>query len=231
MRRLNPLPLLVLLPLLLVPAPARGQFGFKGGINLVDFFGDDVETVDKRPRLAGGVAFDIFSLGPLTLAPELYYAQKGAENFQSSLAEGEPAEISLAYVEIPALVKLGLPFGGRRFQPYLAAGPVFGWQLSCSVTADQAAAADNCDQLLGGQEQLEETLRDYEQGLMFGAGFAFDVIPGIGAITLDARYAQGLTRLTAGEDGPDIQNRALSVLLGYRFGLGGGGGGPGMLSP
>lgn len=204
---------------LLLPAPAQGQFAIKGGVNLVDFFGDDVEEADRRPRLAGGASYDVLSLGPLTLAPELYYAQKGAEQFESRLMAGEAAEISLAYVEVPVLLRLALPFGGYRFRPYVAGGPVFGWRLDCEATAGPAGAQPDCDQLLGGEAQLEETLREYEQGLMFGAGVAVSVLRGIGAITLDARYARGLTRLSGAEDGPDIQNRALSVLLGYRFGL------------
>lgn len=214
--------LLLLIPFL-APSPAEGQFTVKGGINLVDVFGDDVEASDTRPRLAGGVGFDMFDLGPFTLAPEIYYAQKGADNFQSRLAAGEAAEISLAYVEIPVLVRLAIPLGGTRLQTYLAGGPVFGWQLDCQVRADAAGAEEDCGQLLGGQDQLEETLKEFEQGMMIGAGFAFEVIRGMGAVTLDARYARGLTRLSEAEDGPRIQNRALSVLLGYRFGLGGGG--------
>lgn len=222
MRYFSLLPLLLII-LFLAPSPAEAQFAVKGGINLVDVFGDDVEGSDTRPRLAGGVGFDMFGVGPFTLAPEVYYAQKGADNFQGRLAAGEAAEISLAYVEVPVLVRLAIPLGGARFQPYLAGGPVFGWQLDCQVRATEAGAEEDCGQLLGGQDQLEDTLKEFEQGLMFGAGFAFEVIRGIGAVTLDARYARGLTRLSEAEDGPEIQNRALSVLLGYRFGLGGGG--------
>lgn len=212
--------LLALLVALLLPAPAQAQFAIKGGINVVDFFGDDVQEADRRPRLAGGAGFDVLSLGPLTLAPELYYAQKGAEQFQTRLMEQQPAEISLAYVEVPVLLRVALPFGGQRFRPYLAGGPVFGWQLDCEVTAGPDGSQPECDQLMGGEAQLEETLRQYEQGLMFGAGVAVSLFRGIGAITLDGRYAQGLTRLSDAEGAPEIQNRALAVLLGYRFGLG-----------
>lgn len=224
MRR--PFPSISLLVALLVLAPgaAEAQFGVKGGINLVDFFGDDVEEAESRPRLAGGASFDIFSLGPITLSPEIYYAQKGAEEFQSRLVQGEPAEVSLSYVEVPVLVRISVPIGGARFQPYIAGGPLFGWKLDCSVSEDAAGIEESCDELVGGREQLENTLRDYEQGLMVGAGFAIPVFQGIGAVTVDARYARGLTRLAEGDEGPAIKNRALSVLLGYRFGFGGGGG-------
>lgn len=165
----------------------------------------------------------MIGVGPFTLAPEIFYAQKGADNLQARLAAGDVEEISLAYVETPVLVRLAIPLGGARFQPYVAGGPVFGWQLDCQVRATEAGAQQACDQLLGGQDRLEETLKEFERGVMFGAGFAFEVIRGIGAVTLDARYARGLTRLSDTGAGPEIRNRALSLLLGYRFGLGGGG--------
>lgn len=223
MQYMSRLPLLLFLVPLLAPSPAEAQFSVKGGMNLVDVFGTDVEASDPRPRLTGGLGFDMIGIGPLTLAPEIYYAQKGADDFQARLTAGDAAEISLAYVEVPVLVRLAIPLGGARFQPYLAGGPVFGWQLDCQITATETGTEEACDQLLGGQDRLEETLREFEQGLMFGAGFAFEVIRGIGAVTLDARYARGLTRLSDTDAGPEIRNRALSVLLGYRFGLGGGG--------
>lgn len=219
MKPFAPLPLLTLLAALLAAAPAHAQFALKGGINLVDLFGDDVAASDTRPRLAGGLAYDLIGIGPLKLAPEIYYAQKGADNFESRLAAGQAAEISLAYIEVPVLLRLALPFGGHRVQPYLAGGPVFGWQLDCRVTVSAGGAAEDCGQLLGGREGVEDTLRSFEQGIMVGAGLSFEVVPGTGGITLDARYARGLTRLSEEADGPEIQNSALSVLLGYRFAL------------
>jgi hypothetical protein len=221
MRNLAPILLLVLLMALLPPRPAEAQFAIRGGVNLVDLFGDDVEASDSRPRLTGGIGFDLIGLGPLTLAPEIYYAQKGAENFQRRLVAGEPVEISLSYVEVPVLLRLAIPVGASRFQPYVGGGPVFGWQINCEVQASAAGAREDCGQLLGGEQQLEETLRSFEQGVMLGGGVAFEAIRGLGAITLDARYARGLSRLSESSDGPEIQNRALSLLLGYRFGLSG----------
>lgn len=200
------------------PVGLSAQFTLKGGVNLVDFFGDDVQSSDRRARLAGGASFDLLSVGPFTLAPELYYAQQGADNFEQKLQQGQPVRVSLEYVEIPVLLRLALPFGGQRLSPYVAGGPVFGWQLDCSFEAAQQGTTENCAQLLGGQDQLEETLRDYEQGLAFGAGFAVNLLRGFGAVTLDARYTLGMTRLSDDEDGPDIQNRAFALLLGYRLG-------------
>ncbi len=220
MRPTYGLAVLGLVLFLIAPAPVRAQFSIKGGINLVDFFGDDVEEADRRPRLAGGGAVEIIALGPLAIAPEIYYAQKGAEQLRQRLIEEGSATVSLSYVEIPVLVRLDLPFG-QRVRPYIAGGPVFGWRVDCSITAhaQSGTTEQDCDDLLGGQERLEAKLRSYERGIMAGAGLAIEVLRGLGAITLDARYAWGLTRLSDDESAPEIRNRALSVILGYRFGL------------
>lgn len=222
MRSVVPASTILLFALVCLPAPATAQFSLRGGVNLVDFLGDDVVESDSRPRLAGGVGFDVVSLGPVTLAPELWYAQKGAENIQSTLAEQQVAEISLSYIEVPVLLRLDVPLGGV-LRPYVAAGPVFGWQLDCAARIDAGGAEQDCDPLFGTQDQLEDTLREYEQGLMAGAGLALQIMRGLGAVTLDARYAWGLSRLSDAENGPEVRNEALSLMLGYRFGFGGGG--------
>jgi hypothetical protein len=81
------------------------------------------------------------------------------------------------------------------------------------VNTGSGSNESNCDDLSG--ENVEETIKDYEQGLILGGGLDFAVFSA-GAINIDARYTHGLSRLA--EDG-DIHNRALSVMLGYSFGL------------
>ena len=122
-----------------------------------------------------------------------------------------------------------LPTAGRRIFPYVQGGPAFAWRIDCGVTVDAASGSNttSCDDLQ--RDNLEETFRDREQGLVLGAGVDVPVF-GIGAVNVDARFTRGLSRVAQGDD---IRNRALSVMLGYSFGLSGrlagaGGGMPGM---
>lgn len=205
-------------------SPLHAQFALKGGLNLTNMVGRDVAEGDSKMGLAFGGAFDVFVVGPLRIGPEVHYAQRGAENF-TMVGEQPPmgpVELSLDYVEIPILVRFLLPFGGRRLTPYVMGGPVFGWQLSCSVTVGAGAGTGepepDCDDLLT-REGLDEKLRDYEQGAMIGGGVALSLLRRTGAVTLEGRLMEGLSRLSDRRDGAELRNRSFTLLLGYSFRL------------
>ena len=199
-------------------APAYAQIRLSGGINLTRFFGDDVGDTDRKRGLDLGASFPLFNMGPFQVRAEGYYRQKGArgvEQFQQAVMAGQTIEVGIDYVEVPVLLRLGLPGLGGRVFPYLEGGPAFAWKLDCGVSFEGGSGANstNCDDL--GRDNLEETLKDYEQGIVVGAGFDFPVLS-VGALNLDARYTRGLSRLY--EDG-EVRNTAFSVMLGYSFGM------------
>lgn len=215
----------VLLLATAAPLDAQG-FGFAGGINLANFFGDDVGESGNRSGLVLGLTKPLYRAGRFQLRAEGYYRQKGARDvaeFQSLVAEGQSAEFGIDYFEVPLLLRVELPgFGGRVF-PYVQAGPAFAWKIDCGMTvgptigapdgASSRSARTACDDLSG--ENVEETIKNFERGLLFGGGLELPVL-GVGAITLDGRYTHGLSRLAG--DG-DIYNRALSLMLGYSFSM------------
>lgn len=204
------------------PLPNRG-IGLRGGFNLADLVGDDAGDSESAVGLSAGASFQILSFGPVSIGPEVYYAQKKSEsrNLQSPTLPGTVASgFNLAYVEVPVLLKVRLPrFGGGRFIPHVHGGPVFGWNLDCDIDlVDQTAdPEDTCASLLGGDAQ--STLDDYEQGVTVGAGLDVVVLPGHGALTLDLRTTQGLSDVIQRESGQDleIKNRTFSAMLGYAF--------------
>ena len=203
--------------LLATAAPLHAQgFGFAGGVNLADFFGDDVGESGSKSGLALGLTKPLFRAGRFQLRAEGYYRQKGAkdvEEFQTLVASGETAEFGIDYVEVPLLLRVEMPGLGGRVFPYLQAGPAFAWRIDCGVSFAGSTGSQEtaCDDLSG--EDVGETIKSFESGLVFGGGFELPVL-GVGAITLDGRYTHGLSRLA--EDG-DIRNRALSLMLGYSF--------------
>lgn len=215
---------------------ASAQLRLRGGVDLANFFGDGVEDTDTRNQLGLGAAFSILSVGPVSISPEVWYRQKGAANvqeFNQQLIDEGSAEIGLDYIEVPVLLRIDLgSLAGGKVVPYINGGPAFGWRFDCSISLDAEGGSTKraCDGL--ASENIEETLRDYELGAAFGGGVDFVILGGIGAINLDARVTQGLSRINETEDGSlDVRNRVLSMMLGYSFGLpgGGSGGGPGML--
>jgi hypothetical protein len=160
----------------------------------------------------------LFRMGPLQLRAEGYYRQKGArglDEFQDAALAGQTVEVGIDYVEVPVLLRFDLPGLGQRLFPYLEAGPAFAWRINCGISVDAAASTSqsSCDDLNG--DNLEETLKEYEQGLVLGGGFDMPIMR-IGSINIDARFTRGLSRLSEGDE---VRNRALSVMLGYSFGL------------
>lgn len=201
------------------------SIGLKGGFNLASFIGGDAGDSESAVGLNAGGSFMLVSVGPVSIGPEVYYARKKSESTGLAVPGGGTSvasEFDLAYVEVPLLVSVRLPrFGNDRFQPHLDAGPVFGWNLDCTIDmADQEATPeDTCASLLGGD--AESTLEDYEQGVTFGGGLDFTVLPGRGALSLDLRTTLGLSDVIERESGEDleIRNRTFSAMLGYSFGI------------
>jgi hypothetical protein len=204
------------------PAPAAAQFGIRGGLNLTSFVGGDANAEGKQGLKAGG-SLQLLSFGPISIVPEVYYAQKGAK--QTGTVDGQPqpvlVDFSLDYIEVPVLAKLSLP-GTRSVRPYLAAGPAYGWKLDCEAKVVQSdESIPDCADVLGETFSTSlSAMRSADRGLVFSGGIDFNVM-NMGIVNLDARLVRGLDRLSEGSEGRDVKNQAFSLMLGYSFGVGG----------
>lgn len=191
----------------------------RGGFNLSEFVGGEVAdgaSGDTRRGLDLGFGFTPLRMGPAAVAVEVYYRQKGAEGFSQLPGAGAAGgfEIGLDYVEIPVLLRVGIPLASS-LGLYLQGGPAFAWRIDCGIHAasDGGQVTPDCDDI--GGANLEATLRDYEQGVVGGAGLELRVPGGMGAVTLDSRFTRGLTRISEDEGSP--RNQSISLMLGYSF--------------
>lgn len=186
------------------------SFGLKGGINLADLRGDDVD-VDTDFRLgATGGGFLTYSISDwFALQPEILYSQKGAE-FGETIA-GAPVEVTgkLDYLEIPILAKLTIPINST-FTPNLFIGPAFSFLLSAKLKAE-AMGVTIIDL------DTKDFQKSFDVGLVFGGGI--DIAVGTGKITADTRYVMGLMNIDDPEvgDAPDVKNSVISFMVGYGF--------------
>lgn len=226
----------VLAAALLVPEPAHAQVGLRGGVNLTDWFGDDVESTDRKTGLSLGASFGLVSIGPVQLVAEAYYRQKGTGFALTDLETGETppeelpetVEFGIDYLEVPVLARVNLPPLSNSLGMYVIGGPAFAWRIDCGFETELSSGTSgtNCDDL--SSENLGETLENYDVGAAGGLGFDIALPGRVGALNLEARYTGGLKRI--GADGTDVKNRAFSLTLGYSFGMPGslgGVGGPG----
>ena len=246
MRKFLVLSAVVPMMLLGLAAPAEGQFGIRGGISLNDFFGDQIVNTQQTRNLSAGISVGLIRMGSFQIMAEGYYRQKGAGwNALDALnagggpvaldsaqivnmvngadLSGQVLEFGLDYIEVPVLLRWNLPIMAGRLRPYLNGGPAFGWRVDCGITVSLAAAAAtgepeaDCEELTS--ENLQETLKDYELGMVVGAGLDVGVLGGMGAITLDFRLTRGLSRISEGLTGPEVRNQTFNAVLGYTFGF------------
>lgn len=204
---------------------AQMPITLKGGLNLTNFVGGDAGDTDREEGLNLGASIGLVRVSRVQVLAEVYYRQKGASGSLTDLGPIVPPaggstptsqnlEVGLDYVEIPVVARIDLGKPTGSWFPYLFGGPAFGWRVDCSVALESGTSETKCDDLT---ENLEQTIRDYDLGMVIGAGLDYALPRGIGALNLDARYTGGLSKIGDGDEALDIRNQAFSVMLGWSF--------------
>lgn len=215
-----------------IPQQLNAQIGIRGGINLSRFVGEDVSETEELMGLNAGLSFQIINIGPISIVPEVYYAEKGTrfkdqlQKFQQQDPENPinpedvELEFNLAYVEIPVLAKVRLPFLSTNvIHPYIAGGPVFGFRLDCSISFTNDTAEQRVQDCVDDNfSDLEATFKESDRGYVLSTGIDFQ-IPILGTLTLDGRYYRGLSRLIENNENDDIYNQNITLMLGYNIGF------------
>lgn len=188
-------------------APAAAQdmpmrFGVIGGVNFSNVSGDFVEDSEMRTGFDVGVLAQVPLGMVLTFQPEIHYSQKGFEAEQTVLGTVFEVETTLTYLDIPLLLRMGMPLA-EGLDVDLLVGPYIGVGLSCEGSVDGEDAED-CD---------EDPATDF--GVMAGAGFSWAM--GAGDLMIDGRYQWGFSEIF---EEVDMKNRNIQVLVGYAFPFG-----------
>lgn len=198
----------------LAPAPAAAATtGIRAGLISSKLTNDVFEDSDRRLGLAVGV-YQSYEIVPgVSLQPELLYVQKGGEyDFLAVDEQGLPIgsgtqRIRLHYLEVPVLLRVGLPVLGSLV-PSLMAGPSLAFKVGSSLETEVSSGP-----AIEVQDDLD-WVDDTDFGLVLGVGF--DVQLGVTSLQLDLRYDMGLFNIN--EAGPaEINNRGLMLLAGIGF--------------
>jgi hypothetical protein len=193
-------------------AQAQG-FGVKAGMvsSTIKLSGEGSDelgsSLSRRTGKAAG-AFVTLGSGRIGLQLEALYTEKGTK-FEGDF-EGTEASIKLnsAYVELPALIRIGFP--GEKIRPYLYAGAAAAMEVKCEGEVDfegETGTAD-CDD---AEEEADTERRKMDITALGGVGIQF--MMGTLNFLVEGRYARGLQNLNkTGEGG--AKNEAISVLVG-----------------
>ena len=184
------------------PSGARAQgveWGIRGGVSVASASLDVEETLDKNNRtgFVGGIFLDV-DRGTLGFQVGAQYAQKGVDLRLGDVVN----EFDLAYLEIPAVVKLGIPL--VLLKPSVFGGVGVGFKSGCD---DQGV---DCGDDFKGTDVTG----------IAGADVRFNVV----AVSLwaDARYHFGLSDVREPSDVfGDLKNRNWTFQAGIGFSLGG----------
>lgn len=177
---------------------AQTTFGLRGGVSVASASVDVGETFEKSNRtgFTGGVFLDIGGSGLIGFQLGAQYTQKGVE-----LDFGDAVdELTLDYLEIPAVVKLGLPL--QVVKPSVFVGAGLGFNTGC----------ENDDIDCG------DDISGTEWSGIIGADAAIY----LGAVSLwaDGRYQVGLNDIADTESYRELKNRAWTLQAGLGFPVG-----------
>lgn len=170
----------------------------------------------RRIGLQGGLWLNRPLSGSLSLQPELHFTHKGLGFTGSADELGEgPTDfdlsLNLSYAELPVLLRadLGRTDGGVR--PFVLAGPVVSYQISCSIEASIATfnTSRDCDEDLDADEQSNKL----DVGAAVGGGLAFRLSGR--EVSAGLRYTHGVRSLS--KQGDSATNQNFSILFGIGF--------------
>lgn len=175
---------------------AQSTFGARIGTSVATLDTDAESILDEDNR--SGPVFGVFysrGLGLFGYQVEVLHTKRGTE-----LADGR--SLDLAYVQIPALLKVGLPAGVLR--PGLFGGVALAVKVDCEVVDDGSASCSD----VGGFE-----VDDLDLNAVVGA----DLRVPLAAVSLwaDGRYYVGLSDVGEFEAIlDDVKNRSWELTAG-----------------
>ncbi len=240
MKRILLISLIAALGLLIV-TPATAQIfgiGVKGGLNFANLRGDltiiedDLDfTLDLKNKtgIVVGASFSSSLVPFISLQPEILYSEKGARFEESETIPlddfGFPGQTAAAtidgtfdlkYVEVPVLLRVGLPVPG--FSPFVYAGPSFAYNLSADFKIDVAATfmGESFSETIL-DEDIKDDIKNFDVGFVIGGGMEF----GLPLLKLHAeiRYTMGLSNVIDNNNGNDLdlKNGVFSLMVGVTF--------------
>jgi hypothetical protein len=178
---------------------AQITLGARGGVSVASASLDIEETFStaNTTGFTGGAFLD-FSGGLIGLQVAAQYTQKGSKLDVNQIA----SDFSLANLEIPAVVKVGLPLGMLKPSIFGGAGASF---------------VMSCDRLEGATEvDCKDEVKSTEWLGIAGADLAI-YLGGI-SLWVDGRYHFGLSNVSE-EAGTDLKNKNWTFQGGVGFGF------------
>jgi hypothetical protein len=194
------------------------RYGAKIGLTSSGF--QEFPTLDRdHTGHVTGVAFGGFVTYPLTdlftASAELLYLQQGGtrvELKENILGSNTvlTGNVTLHNIEIPLLIRAGLPGLLPGFKPELVVGPSFGFNLAARQQQDLTYFIDEFAVTTDGTENVRSEFQSIQWGLHLGLGT--EVTVGSHLLYFDARYRMGLSPVNNGYDAFNLLRDATDIV-------------------
>lgn len=179
------------------------KLGVKGGLDISNIIKTDDPnfTTDYKTGFNAGVTLEVKLVGPLSIAPEILYAQKG---YKAHTTFGEFTQRT-DFIDVPILAKLNLAPGFN-----VVAGPQVSFLTSTTNTYTNGFSTTV-------QKNYEDDANKFRKNLIAGViGVSFDLSK---SVDLHGRYSLDLQKNN--QDGtsqtPQYRNQVFEVGLGFKI--------------
>ena len=193
--------------LIAVPASAQvtfTNFGFKGGLNLSDFYGTEIGEAERKQGKLFGAFLQIDLGGALVLQPELYYTERGAEEAEIFNEEvGAVTDWVWRYDYLDFVPLLKLRVNSKRSSPSfsLFTGPILSFRVGAKGTGLKGTVFTCCPpQRVPGSSPFVSPLEQSTKGSDVGGTVGVDIEIDVGPTRLafDARYTRMMREFDRG---------------------------------
>lgn len=192
----------------------------KGGLNMSNFYGDNLSDKDVKPAFHIGVGIDLEFLTDISLQTGLYFSSKGAEyttDIPIGIGDVE-YDVTANYIQLPIHLayKIEVRPGSKVF---FHAGPYMAYGISGKRNIKSKYTAD-LDRYFGQKEvdtfDKHYGYKRFDLGVGAGVGIEF------GVILIDLGLDMGLKNIARNIEDipmyrPNNRNLSAHLSIGYKF--------------
>lgn len=222
MRKLKLSLIIALVAMVSLVSAQSASLNVKGGLNMSNFYGDNLSDKNMKPGFHIGVGADLEFVTNLSLQTGLFFSSKGAKyKHEEPKTEAYNIEYNVTanYIELPIHLayKLDITPGTKLV---FHAGPYLAYGVGGKRTID-SGFTDDLKDILGKQEvntfDKNYGFKPFDIGVGIGVGAEF------GVILIDLGWDMGLNNiareLKVGDVtyGQKVKNQSAYLSIGYKF--------------
>lgn len=202
------LSLMVAMLAIVTAASAQTSLGVKGGVNMSNFYGDELNDNNVKIGFHIGLAADYEFMYNHAIQTGLFFTTKGAKYDGSFGSVSGEVSVNPMYLQLPVhyAYKIDVSPGTRvvlHAGPYLAYG--IGGKSKVKVSSSEGSTETDGVDVFG-----DNGFKRFDAGLGLGVGAEF------GPILVDLGWDMGLVDISGVSDA-NIKNQNAYLSVGYKF--------------